>query len=58
VLEEEPPAVNHPLSNYHAGNLVITPHIAWASRQSRQSLVNEIAENIQAYKRGEPRNFV
>ena len=58
VLEEEPPPVNHPLSNYHAGNLIITPHIAWASRQSRQSLVNEIAKNIQAYLQGQPRNIV
>jgi glycerate dehydrogenase len=58
VLEKEPPPDNYPLSNYHAKNLIITPHIAWASQQSRQCLVNEIAENIQAFKRGEPRNFV
>ena len=58
VLEEEPPSVNHPLSNYHADNFIITPHIAWASRQSRQNLVNEIAKNIQAFKRGELRNSV
>ena len=58
VLEEEPPSVNHPLSNYHADNFIITPHIAWASQQSRQSLVNEIAKNIQAYLQGQPRNIV
>ena len=58
VLEEEPPSVNHPLSNYHTDNLIITPHIAWASRQSRQRLVNELAKNIQAYLQGQPRNNV
>ncbi|RKZ63195.1 MAG: glycerate dehydrogenase [Gammaproteobacteria bacterium] len=58
VLEEEPPSVNHPLSNYHAANLIITPHIAWASRESRQRLVNEIAKNIQAYQQGKARNIV
>jgi len=58
VLEEEPPAVNNALINYQADNLIITPHIAWASQQSRQNLVNEIAKNIQAYLQGQPRNIV
>ena len=58
VLEEEPPSVNHPLINYHADNLILTPHIAWASRESRQKLVNEIAKNIQAYQQGQSRNIV
>ncbi len=58
VLEQEPPAVNHPLVNYHADNLIITPHIAWASRQSRQKLVDEIAKNIVAYQQGQLRNIV
>ncbi len=58
VLEREPPSINHPLSNYHADNLIITPHIAWASQQSRQKLVDEIAKNILGFQRGEPRNLV
>lgn len=58
VLDQEPPAVDNPLIKYSADNLIITPHIAWASRQSRQNLVNEIAENIKAYLKGEPRNLV
>jgi glycerate dehydrogenase len=58
VLEQEPPPANHPLINYHADNLIITPHIAWASQQSRQRLVNEIAKNIQAYKLGQLRSIV
>jgi glycerate dehydrogenase len=39
-------------------NLIITPHTAWISRESRQRLVNEIALNIEAYKTGEVRNRV
>ena len=63
VLEEEPPAINHPLIKYSMinpdrDNLIITPHIAWASRESRQRLVAEIAKNIQAYTQGEERNIV
>jgi glycerate dehydrogenase len=58
VLEQEPPSVNNVLINYQADNLIITPHIAWASRQSRQKLVNEIAKNIQAYLQGQLRNIV
>jgi len=58
VLEQEPPAVNHALLNYHADNLIITPHVAWASRESRQRLVNEIAKNIQAFQQGQHRNLV
>lgn len=58
VLEQEPPSADHPLVNYHADNLIITPHVAWASQQSRQRLVNEIAKNIQAYVDGQQRNIV
>ncbi len=58
VLEQEPPSLDHPLINYHADNLIVTPHIAWSSRESRQRLVNEIAMNIQAYVAGQPRNIV
>ncbi len=58
VLEKEPPSVNHPLINYKKPNLIITPHIAWASRESRQRLITEIAKNIQAYLHGRERNLV
>ncbi|MCK5394447.1 MAG: D-2-hydroxyacid dehydrogenase [Gammaproteobacteria bacterium] len=58
VLEEEPAAVNNALINYRNDNLIITPHIAWASRESRQRLVNEIAKNIQAHQNGALRNIV
>jgi len=58
VLEEEPPSVNNSLIKHRADNLIITPHIAWASRESRQRLIDEIAENIQDFQSGFPRNIV
>jgi len=58
VLEEEPPSINHPLINYQADNLIITPHIAWASTQARQRLVVELEKNIRAYIQGQSRNVV
>jgi len=58
VLTEEPPRSGNPLLSRSHPNLILTPHIAWASRTSRQSLVNEIASNIQAFFSGKPRNVV
>lgn len=58
VLEQEPPSVEHVLLKYRADNLIITPHIAWASCESRQRLIDEIAKNIEAYRHGHPRNVI
>lgn len=58
VLTTEPPTDGNPLLEPGIPNLILTPHIAWASQESRQRLVNEIAENINAYYAGEERNIV
>ncbi len=58
VLEQEPPLFDHPLLNYQRDNLIITPHIAWSSKESRQRLIDEIVKNIQAYLEGQLRNMV
>ncbi len=58
VLAQEPPPADYFLLQQQLPNLIITPHVAWASRQARQRLVDEIAENIRAFLRGEPRNVV
>lgn len=58
VLATEPPAEEHPLLKADLPNLVISPHTAWASRESRQRLVDEIALNIEAFKEGSERNRV
>lgn len=58
VLQLEPPSADYALLKLDMPNLIITPHIAWVSRESRQRLINEIALNIEAFKAGEARNRV
>jgi len=57
VLVQEPPQDN-PLLGADIPNLIVTPHIAWASREARQRLVNEVAANIEAFLQGLVRNVV
>ena len=58
VLSEEPPKHGNPLLDVQLPNLIVTPHIAWSSVESRQRVVDEIAENIIAFQDGVPRNMV
>jgi glycerate dehydrogenase len=58
VIEVEPPPDNYPLLQASLPNLIVTPHVAWASRESRQRLLDEIALNIEAFKAGKIRNRV
>jgi glycerate dehydrogenase len=50
VLTEEPPKSGNKLMNLD--NIIITPHVAWASIQSRQTLVEGIVKNIEKYLQG------
>lgn len=59
VLEKEPITAENPLSRIKDSNqLIITPHLAWASVEARIRCVSEVRENILAYQRGELRNVV
>ena len=58
VLPQEPPPADDPLLKADMPNLIITPHTAWISRESRQRLINEIALNIEAFKAGQIRNRI
>lgn len=58
VLEPEPPRADHPLLAADIPNLVLTPHTAWAARQARQNVLDEVAANIAAWFEGNPRNVV
>ncbi len=56
VLTAEPPPKNHILMG--APNLIMTPHIAWASPEARKRLVSEVAKNIAAFQKGKKGNRV
>ena len=58
VLNEEPPPPDHPLLAADLPNLLITPHIAWASIEAQQRLAAEVVANIEAYFSGKQRNRI
>jgi glycerate dehydrogenase len=58
VLSEEPPPKEHVLLAPDIPNLLVTPHVAWASRQARQRALDQVALNIASFFRGEPRNLL
>ncbi|WAJ72288.1 D-2-hydroxyacid dehydrogenase [Catenovulum adriaticum] len=49
VLDQEPPAPDHILLNPQPDNLKITAHIAWASQQAQQKVLNLVAKNIESF---------
>jgi glycerate dehydrogenase len=58
VLEHEPPVAGHPFLDVSLPNLVVTPHMAWAARESRQRALDEMALNVQDFLAGGRRNRV
>ncbi len=59
VLTREPPGPEHPLRKIAARpNVIVTPHVAWASAEAIQGLADQLIDNIEAFCRGEPRNVV
>jgi len=58
VLSSEPPQEGNPLLELHLPNLIVTPHIAWTSRQAQEILAEEVIKNIEAFAAGKPRNLV
>jgi glycerate dehydrogenase len=58
VLNTEPPLPDDPMTNSGLHNLIVTPHNAWAAIESRQRLVKQMADNIQAFLSGHPLRVV
>lgn len=54
VLKTEPPAAGNPL--FELENCIITPHVAWASKQAREKLMDMTVENILCFLEGRPFN--
>lgn len=59
VTMPEPPPADHPMMKLlDLPNFILTPHVAWASRQAMQTLADQLIDNIEAFVSGAPRNVV
>ena len=58
VLQTEPPKAGNALLDSNIPNLIVTPHMAWASREARQRIVDQMVKNIHSYQSGELNNRV
>lgn len=59
VATAEPPPSDHPLMRLLAlPSFILTPHVAWASREAIQALADQLIDNIEAFWAGTPRNLV
>ncbi len=59
VYSKEPFGESHPFyAIRHLDNVLLTPHMAWGSAESRARCVAEMAQNIQAFFGGERRNRI
>ena len=56
VVSSEPISADNPLLK--AKNCLITPHISWAPKESRQRIMDCTVENIRAFQAGKPQNVV
>jgi glycerate dehydrogenase len=58
VLTSEPPRDGNVLLGLVSPNFILTPHIAWASREAMQILADQLIDNIEAFVAGRPQNVV
>ena len=58
VLTKEPPKEGNVLLDLQLPNLIVTPHVAWASVEAMQILADQLIDNIEAFVGGSPQNVV
>ena len=58
VLTQEPPHDGNPLLKARLPNLIVTPHIAWASQEAANRLFDILLDNINRFVAGNPQNLV
>ncbi|TFW31906.1 D-2-hydroxyacid dehydrogenase [Massilia horti] len=58
VLSKEPPSAENPLLRLRLPNFILTPHVAWASSGSMQTLADMLVDNIEAWVAGRAQNVV
>ncbi len=58
VVDGEPPALDNPLMRAAARhNVILTPHVAWASDEAQQALADQLVDNIENFIAGRPTNL-
>ena len=58
VLSQEPPVDGNPLLDANIPNLIVTPHIAWAGVEARNRAIRQMADCVNAFRKGERLNRV
>lgn len=58
VLTREPPADGDPLLDYRGDNLIVTPHVAWATFRARQNAIDQLAATLRSFLDGGDMNRV
>ena len=59
VVATEPPQDDHPLLQLlDRPNVIVTPHVAWASDEAMQTLSDQLIDNIEKFVNGAPTNVV
>jgi glycerate dehydrogenase len=58
VLTSEPPTQGNPLLDLRLPNFILTPHVAWASRNAMQGLADQLIDNVELFVKGTPQNLL
>ena len=59
VVTQEPPSHDHVFMRLlDLPNFILTPHVAWASREAIQGVADQLIDNVEAFQAGSPRNVV
>lgn len=58
VVANEPPKDGNILCEQDLPNLLVTPHVAWSSKEAMQILADQLVDNVEAFVKGEPKNVV
>lgn len=59
VLTSEPPVASHPFNAVlNRPNVIVTPHVAWASEEAMKTLWTQLISHIENFRAGRPSNVV
>ena len=58
VLTTEPPTQGNLLLDLRLPNFILTPHVAWASKDAMQGLADQLIDNVELFVQGTPQNLV